>query len=179
MIVRVLLFILWQEWDTNGQKLAISCNRRPKLWPYTLLLETVRLFETFAANFVIKVMVPNVFIISYVAFQAWFSWFEILNMEHSANMTIKFEAITNEYETWQTVAIAVIWFVIETIGNGLLLSLIHYYKFGGDPLKWRIVDHVSLAFQFANPCESLRVPLDSCGSLGLPGSPCESLQVLE
>ena len=100
-------------------------------------------------------------------------------MEHSANMTIKFEAITNEYETWQTVVIAVIWFVIETIGNGLLLSLIHYYKFGGDPLKWRIVDHVSLAFQFANLCESLRIPLDSWGSLGLPGSPCESLQVLE
>ena len=64
-------------------------------------------------------------------------------MEGTGNMTIKFEAITNEYETWQTAVIAVIWIVLETFGNGLLLSLIHYYKFGGDPLKWRIVDLVS------------------------------------
>ena len=69
-------------------------------------------------------------------------------MEGSGNITIEFVAITNEYETWQTAVIAVIWIVLETIGNGLLLSLIHYYKFGGDPLKWRIVDHVS-------PSESL------------------------
>ena len=64
-------------------------------------------------------------------------------MEESGNSTIKFMAITNEYETWQTVVIAVVWIVLETIGNGLLLALIHFYKNGGDPLKWRIVDHVS------------------------------------
>ena len=67
-------------------------------------------------------------------------------MDKSSNMTIEFVTITNEYETWQIVVIAVIWIFLETIGNGLLLSLIHYYKFGGDPLKWRIVDHVSLPF---------------------------------
>ena len=67
-------------------------------------------------------------------------------MGESGNMSIKFEAITNEYETWQTIVIAFVWIVVETIGNGLLLLLIHYYKFGGDPLKWRIVDHVSSPF---------------------------------
>ena len=76
-------------------------------------------------------------------------------MEGSGNITIEFVAITNEYETWQTTVIAVIWIVLETIGNGLLLSLIHYYKFGGDPLKWRIVDHVSLIFQCASASECL------------------------
>ena len=81
-------------------------------------------------------------------------------MDESSNITIKFEVITNEYETWQTVVIAVIWIILQTIGNGLLLSLIHYYKFGGDPLKRRIVDHVSLSF-----------------SVEVPSSPSESLQI--
>ena len=89
-----------------------------------------------------------------------FSWFEIINMDESSNITIKFEVITNEYETWQTVVIAVIWIILQTIGNGLLLSLIHYYKFGGDPLKQRIVDNVSLSF-----------------SVEVPSSPSESLQI--
>ena len=45
-----------------------------------------------------------------------------MNMEESGNRTVKFEAITNEYETWQIVVIAIIWIVLETVGNGLLLS---------------------------------------------------------
>ena len=72
-------------------------------------------------------------------------------MEEVSNMTIKFETITNEYEIWQKAVIAIIWIVLETFGNGLLLSLIHFYKFGGDPLKWRIVDLVSTSLV----CESL------------------------
>ena len=56
---------------------------------------------------------------------------------------IEFEMPTNEYEIWQTILIAFVWIALETIGNGLLLALIHFYKYGGDPLKWRIVDHVS------------------------------------
>ena len=79
-------------------------------------------------------------------------------MEEVSNITIKFEMITNEYETWQTAVIAIVWLVLETIGNGLLLSLIHYYKFGGDPLKWRIVDLVSTYI-------SLQVLLNSSQSL--------------
>ena len=88
-------------------------------------------------------------------------------MEEVSNITIKFEMITNEYETWQTAVIAIVWLVLETIGNGLLLSLIHYYKFGGDPLKWRIVDLVSTYM-------SLQVLLNSCQSLM---GTCEFLQV--
>ena len=83
----------------------------------------------------------------------------IINMEEVSNITIKFEMITNEYETWQTAVIAIVWLVLETIGNGLLLSLIHYYKFGGDPLKWRIVDlvstYISLQLLFKNSSQSL------------------------
>ena len=60
------------------------------------------------------------------------------------NVDIEFEMPTNEYEIWQTIVIAIVWIGLETIGNGLLLALIHFYKNGGDPLKWRVVDHVSL-----------------------------------
>ena len=62
------------------------------------------------------------------------------------NIDIEFEMPINEYEIWQTIVIAFVWIALETIGNGLLVALIHFYKYGGDPLKWRIVDHVSFEF---------------------------------
>ena len=66
--------------------------------------------------------------------------------EINIDTCIEFEMPTNEYEIWQTILIAFVWIALETIGNGLLLALIHFYKYGGDPLKWRIVDHVSFNF---------------------------------
>ena len=67
-------------------------------------------------------------------------------MEAINNKMISFETPVDEYEAWQTATIAIVWMALETIGNGLLLALIHYYNYGGDPLKWRIVDHVSFGF---------------------------------
>ena len=72
----------------------------------------------------------------------------------TSNTTVHFETPTNGYELWQKAIIAFIWMALETIGNGLLLALIHFYSYGGDPLKWRIVDHVSIEMEInVNICE--------------------------
>ena len=71
---------------------------------------------------------------------------EVINID----TCIEFEMPTNEYEIWQTTLIAFVWIALETIGNGLLLALIHFYKYGGDPLKWRVVDHVSFEIILCN-----------------------------
>ena len=38
--------------------------------------------------------------------------------------------------------ILVIWFSVQFFGNGLLIGLIQFDRFGGDPLKRRIIDQV-------------------------------------
>ena len=58
--------------------------------------------------------------------------------EEAYNETLVFEGLENE-----SLVIVFVWIAIETLGNGFLLALMHFYWFGGDPLKWRIVDHVS------------------------------------
>ena len=42
----------------------------------------------------------------------------------------------------EKIVIGVLWFLIEVIGNLLLLGLIQYERFGGDPLKRRLIDQV-------------------------------------
>ena len=39
--------------------------------------------------------------------------------------------------------ILVIWFSVQFFGNGLLIGLIQFDRFGEDPLKRRIIDQVS------------------------------------
>ena len=46
----------------------------------------------------------------------------------------------------EKIVIGVLWFLIEVIGSLLLLGLIQYERFGGDPLKRRIIDQVVLIF---------------------------------
>ena len=36
-----------------------------------------------------------------------------------------------------------LWFIIEFLGNGLIIGTIQFDRFGGDPLKRRITDQVS------------------------------------
>ena len=59
------------------------------------------------------------------------------------NKSLVFETPSNDYELWQEIVIIWIWISLETVGNAFLLALIHFYRFGGDPLKWRIIDKVS------------------------------------
>ena len=42
----------------------------------------------------------------------------------------------------EKIVVGVLWFLIEVIGNLLLLGLIQYERFGGDPLKRRLIDQV-------------------------------------
>ena len=46
----------------------------------------------------------------------------------------------------EKIVIGVLWFLIEVIGSLLLLGLIQYERFGGDPLKRRIIDQVCTLF---------------------------------
>ena len=42
----------------------------------------------------------------------------------------------------QSIAIVLIWLLIEILGNALLIGLIQFERLGGDPLKRRITDQV-------------------------------------
>ena len=43
---------------------------------------------------------------------------------------------------FEKIVIGVLWSLIEVIGGLLLLGLIQYERFGGDPLKRRLIDQV-------------------------------------
>ena len=62
----------------------------------------------------------------------------------SLGLDMKFEVI-NELNQEETVVIILIWFVIQFFGNGMLIGLIQYDKFGNDPLKRLANDRVSFS----------------------------------
>ena len=59
----------------------------------------------------------------------------------------KFEVI-NELNGEEIIVITLIWFVIQFFGNGMLIGLIQYDKFGNDPLKRLANDQVSFPKSF-------------------------------
>ena len=42
----------------------------------------------------------------------------------------------------EKILILVIWVLLAIIGNGLIIGIIQFDRFGGDPLKRRIIDQV-------------------------------------
>ena len=52
--------------------------------------------------------------------------------------------VLNELTNAETAIIVIIWFLIQSFGNGLLIGLIQFDRFGEDPLKRRINDQVSI-----------------------------------
>ena len=48
-----------------------------------------------------------------------------------------------ELSNFEKVIIGVFWIMIVVIGSGFLIGIIEFDRFGGDPLKRRIVDKVS------------------------------------
>ena len=56
---------------------------------------------------------------------------------------VDYEVLPNEITDEQKVIIGIIWFVTQTLGNGLLFGLIQFDRLGLDPLKRRITDQVS------------------------------------
>ena len=54
----------------------------------------------------------------------------------------KFELPEKGLGNLQSIAIVLIWLLIEVFGNALLIGLIQFERLGGDPLKRRITDQV-------------------------------------
>ena len=54
----------------------------------------------------------------------------------------KFELPEKGLGNLQSIAIVLIWLLIEVLGNALLIGLIQFERLGGDPLKRRITDQV-------------------------------------
>ena len=44
---------------------------------------------------------------------------------------------------YQKVIVVIVWFSVMILGNSMLYGLIQFEKYGGDPLKRRIIDQVS------------------------------------
>ena len=52
------------------------------------------------------------------------------------------EYLNIDLNVLQKVVLVIIWIVIQVPGNLMLFGLIHFDKFGGDPLKRRMIDQV-------------------------------------
>ena len=59
-------------------------------------------------------------------------------------LPIEFEVMQVDLNILECIGIVIIWILIQFLGNGLLLGLIQYDRLGGDPLKRRICDQVSI-----------------------------------
>ena len=62
-------------------------------------------------------------------------------MTNNNSKETKFEVI-NSLNVQETTVIVIIWIVIQVFGNGMLIGIIQYDKFGNDPLKRRVNDRV-------------------------------------
>ena len=62
-------------------------------------------------------------------------------MTNNNTKETKFEVL-NCLNVEEITIVVIIWFVIQVFGNGMLLGLIQYDKYGNDPLKRRINDQV-------------------------------------
>ena len=49
--------------------------------------------------------------------------------------TYKFSIDDLSFNTFEKIVIVLLWLVIQIVGNTMLLGLIHFDWFGGDPLK--------------------------------------------
>ena len=60
----------------------------------------------------------------------------------------KFELPEKGLGNLQSIAIVLIWLLIEVLGNALLIGLIQFERLGGDPLKRRITDQQGMSIQY-------------------------------
>ena len=71
-------------------------------------------------------------------------------MTNNNTKETKFEVL-NCLNVEEITIVVIIWFVIQVFGNGMLLGLIQYDKYGNDPLKRRINDQVRFLIFSKNP----------------------------
>ena len=65
------------------------------------------------------------------------------NSSNTSELNIKFISEDLELSNFEKVVIGVFWILIVVIGSCLLIGIVQFDRFGGDPLKRRIVDKVS------------------------------------
>ena len=70
-------------------------------------------------------------------------------MTNNNTKETKFEVL-NCLNVEEITIVVIIWFVIQVFGNGMLLGLIQYDRFGNDPLKRRIIDQVRFQNQISH-----------------------------
>ena len=75
-----------------------------------------------------------------------------MNVTKSNSTETELEYLNIDLNVLQKVVLVTIWIVIQVPGNLMLFGLIHFDKFGGDPLKRRMIDQVkqslmSLSFE--------------------------------
>ena len=66
-----------------------------------------------------------------------------LEMVTNNTSNIKFWYEDFEVNIGEKIVIGVFWILIVVFGNGFLIGIIQFDRFGGDPLKRRIVDQVN------------------------------------
>ena len=65
-----------------------------------------------------------------------------MNATMSNSTETELEYLNIDLNVLQKVVLVTIWMVIQVPGNLMLFGLIHFDKFGGDPLKRRMIDQV-------------------------------------
>ena len=65
-----------------------------------------------------------------------------MNATMSNSTETELEYLNIDLNVLQKVVLVTIWIVIQVPGNLMLFGLIHFDKFGGDPLKRRMIDQV-------------------------------------
>ena len=61
------------------------------------------------------------------------------NLTNFANYTIE----VPEVSVTERVLSFVTWFLTNSLGNGMMIGIVQFERFGGDPLKRRVTDQVS------------------------------------
>ena len=70
-----------------------------------------------------------------------------MNATKSNSTETELEYLNIDLNVLQKVVLVTIWIVIQVPGNLMLFGLIHFDKFGGDPLKRRMIDQVKQSLE--------------------------------
>ena len=65
------------------------------------------------------------------------------NSSNTTGLNTEFISEDLELSNFEKVVIGIFWILIVVIGSGLMIGIVQFDRFGGDPLKRRIVDKVS------------------------------------
>ena len=70
-----------------------------------------------------------------------------MNSTNINSTETELEYLNIDLNVLQKVVLVTIWIVIQVSGNLMFFGLIHFDKFGGDPLKRRMIDQVKQSLE--------------------------------